>query len=217
MDVVTYDYSANHLGKSLTEAMFPVSPDDAAFFAAGSKPEGYIRDLLALHFHKNTDFIAAREWSKRIDLALLSADGPEVLIELKAWTHFNALSEKKLLKSNPKDGIAGAFFSDALKLKNIASDYLQNTAKQPRLFAINIFFGVAVKDPDVPVNGVVKYARDHQKALADSETFDSLCDRGLDSARAFFENEGETCVLKLMSGSTWGVDVRMDAMVIAIN
>jgi len=70
--------SAVTMGDFVVSAMRGVSAADVAFLAAGSKPEGMVRDQLALHIHRETELIAAREWSQRIDLAVLSENGPEV-------------------------------------------------------------------------------------------------------------------------------------------
>jgi hypothetical protein len=216
MNEVFFNCSPPKLGDFLSTAMRAMPGDQAAFFTAGSKPEGLVRDQLALYVHENTDLIAAREWLHRIDLAVLSEQEPLVLIELKAWAHLNALSEKKLMNSDPKHGIAGAFLSDAEKLRKISLDFLKKTQKQPKLFAVNVFFAVGVLDQNVPNEGVVKYAREHRKALQEVGSLDLLCDTGLGKAKSFFETHGETSVHALSAGVTWGIDVRLDALVIEI-
>jgi len=208
--------SAVTMGDFVVSAMRGVSAADVAFLAAGSKPEGMVRDQLALHIHRETELIAAREWSQRIDLAVLSENGPEVLIELKAWTHFNALSEKKLLGTNRKDGLFGAFASDARKLSECGADFKEKYGYQPKLFAINVFFAVEVLDTNVPFAGVVKYAKEHKKALQNFEDLDALCDAGIEKAKDFFKTHGEISAHRLLLGSCWGIDVRLDALVIEV-
>jgi len=216
MNEVFLHCTAETLGDFLASAMQGISASDVAFLAAGSKPEGLVRDQLALHIHRDTELIAAREWSQRIDLAVLSENGPEVLIELKAWTHFNALNEKKLVGISRKHGLFGAFAADAEKLVKCGAEFQKKYGYQPKLFAINVFFGVAVVDVNVPFSGVVKYANEHKKALQIFEDLDALCDAGIKKATDFFATHGEISAHRLLSGTCWGLDARLDALVVEV-
>jgi len=208
-----HKFSSQSLADLLGKAMLEVSQDDVSFLAAGSKPEGVIRDRLAMYVHQRTDLIAAREWDNRTDLALLSKHGPEVLIELKVWTHFDAADEKKLRKESPKHGISGAFSSDAAKLKETGAELVKRFGMQPKLFTITVLFGVAVTDANEPFPGVVKYAGGHRQALKKFGNLNSLCDYGLQEAKKLFEKHGDTAIQYLGVGTTWGMSVRLDALV----
>ena len=75
-----------------------------------SKPEGVIRDRLAVKLHQLLDkktFTVAREWGKKrgrpIDLAILKGNRPEVLIQLKARSAIALQGPKKLLERAEDD------------------------------------------------------------------------------------------------------------------
>lgn len=212
-DNFVHGFTSRSLADLLGKAILEVSQDDVSFLAAGSKPEGAIRDRLATYFHQQTDLISAREWDNRTDLALLSKHGPEVLIELKVWAHFDAADEKKLGNMSSKHGVIGAFCSDAAKLKKTGAELARRFGIQPKLFTITVLFGVAVIDVNEPLPRVVKYAGGHRKALKKFGNLNSLCDYGLQEARKLFEEHGDTAIQHLGVGATWGMAVRLDALV----
>jgi len=217
--------SAELLAQSLVDAIPGALLDDLPFLAMGSKPEHIVRDLLALYLHQTTNLISVREYSdssspsklgKRVDLALLSSEGPILLIELKAWAHFDALNDKKLRDKSPKQGIMGALLSDAEKLRNYAT-YLRNNGRPlPKLFAVGIFFAVAVDDLNHPHKDAVKYAGNHQRALNEFGTLDSLCNAAMENVSLVSSEQGETVVSNLARGMSWGMDVRLDVVVTQI-
>jgi hypothetical protein len=216
------NWTAERLASFVADAVSRVPSDVIAFLATGSKPEGPLRDQLAVHIHQTTGLIAAREYSdprapkglgKRVDLAVLSKDGLEVLIETKAWTHFNALEVSKLRSDSPKDGVKGAFESDARKLMAYRTFVGGNRIRRPDAFVITFFFGVAVVDSEHPALGIVKYAAQHKRALKKFGGLESLCSQGLENARGLLSHYGETVVSHLAVGSSWGMEVQIDALV----